>query len=131
MEIKNVNPNLNFQAKFTDSKDMRKIVQYAVEKGKFDKLNNARKNIESAYLRTRLLVDIFDKNGQPGIRFTRYVPKNCVVIPKNSDDYEIKRVVEYISSKKCNPLKFAFEKIVKMGQCVPNNRIFKNVVIKK
>ena len=131
MEIKNFNSNLYFQAKFLDSADMRSIAQYAVEKGKFNKLNNARKNIESAYLRTRLSVDIFDKNGKPCIRFTRYVPKRFVVVPKNYEDYQIKSVIEYTSSKKCNPLKFALEKIVKMGQGVPNNRIFKNVVVKK
>ena len=39
----------NFNAKFIQSDDLKKIADYAVEHGKFEKLNQARKNIDSFY----------------------------------------------------------------------------------
>lgn len=75
MKIQNYQNQTSFQAKFLHSDSLQKLVQYSVENGKFDKLNAARKNIDSAYLTTRLKVDIFEKDGKPIINFTRFVPK--------------------------------------------------------
>lgn len=41
--ISNNEQKLPFQAKFLNSEAMKQIADYAVERGKFDKLNQARK----------------------------------------------------------------------------------------
>lgn len=122
----------NFQAKFLHSKSLEQVAQYAVEHGKFDKLNQARKNIESAHLPKRLILDI-DKNkeGNTVIRFTRLTPRKSVLIPTKMEDYSIKKVKEYICYNKTNPLKVALEKIIKLGNDVPNNKMYKDVVVLK
>ncbi len=131
MKIQNYQNQTAFQAKFLYSDSLQQLVQYSVEHGKFDKLNAARKNIDSAYLKTRLKVDIFEENGKPRIIFTRFVPKKNVLIAKYQDDLEQVKVVTIKSDKKCNPLKFAFEKIIKLSNNAPHNNMYKNVVITK
>lgn len=136
MQIRNITPtqqyNQNFQAKFLYSKDLENVAKYAVEHGKFDKLNQARKNIESAHLPKRLLLNI-DKNkdGNTVVKFTRLVPRKTVIIPTKMEDYSIKKVREYICYDKTNPLKFALQKIIKLGNDAPNNNMYKDVVVLK
>ena len=61
MKIQNSQNQTSFQTKFLYSDSLQQLVQYSVEHGKFDKLNAARKNIDSAYLTIRLKVNIFEK----------------------------------------------------------------------
>ncbi len=129
--ISNNEPKLPFQAKFLNSEALKQIAGYAVEHGKFDKLNQARKNIDTACLQTRLRVDIGDDGGKPCVTFTRYKPKNSVIVAKSMDDLKIDKVSLFKSDKKQNILKFAFEKIIKLGNNAPKNNMYKNVVIKK
>jgi|GEM_PF-6152176 hypothetical protein len=131
MKIQNYQNQTSFQAKFLHSDSLQQLAQYSVEHGKFDKLNTARKNIDSAFLSTRLKVDIFEENGKPGVSFTRFVPKKNVLIAKYQDDFEQAKVVTFKSEKKCNPLKFALEKIIKLSNNAPHNNMYKNVVITK
>lgn len=131
MKIQNYQNQTSFQAKFLHSDSLQQLVQYSVENGKFDKLNAARKNIDSAYLTTRLKVDIFEKDGKPIINFTKFVPKKNVLVAKYQDDFEQAKVVTFKSDKKCNPLKFAFEKIIKLSNNASHNNMYKNVVITK
>lgn len=131
MEINSINNQTSFKAKFLNSDSLRRVVEYSVEKGKFDKLNTSRKNIDNSYLRTRLKVDIFEKDGYPTIEFTRYIPKKSVLIAKSGDDYRITKTKTYTSSKKCNLLGFALEKLIKLGNNAPQNNMYKEVVINK
>lgn len=131
MKIQNYQNQTSFQAKFLQSDSLQQLAQYSVEHGKFDKLNAARKNIDSAFLSTRLKVDIFEENGKPGVSFTRFVPKKNVLIAKYQDDFEQAKVVTFKSEKKCNPLKFALEKIIKLSNNAPHNNMYKNVIITK
>lgn len=127
MEIKS--NNVTFGAKFLHSNDLKQVADYAVEHGKFDKLNQARKNIESAYLTTRIRLEISEsKSGKPVLNFTKFMPKKSVGVAYSFDDYHEVKTVSYKSEKKVNPLKFALEKIIKMGNSVPDNKIFRNVV---
>lgn len=121
----------SFQAKFLDSKSLRLIAEYAVEHGKFDKLNQARKNIDVRNLQTRLRVDIGVNDDKPFVSFTRFEPKDNVIIPKSLDDFKTEKVTVYQSDKKCNPLKFALEKLIKLGNGVPNSKMYQSVVFKK
>lgn len=131
MKIQNNQTQTSFGAKFLNSDSLKQLAQYSVEHGKFDKLNAARKNIDSAFLSTRLKVDIFEENGKPGVSFTRFVPKKNVLIAKYQDDFVQDKVVTIKSDKKCNHLKFALEKIIKLSNNAPHNKMYKNVVITK
>lgn len=124
--------NINFQAKFLHSEDLKNIVEYAVEKNKFDKLNQARKNIDSAFLTTRLILDIFEKsNGKNIVRFSTFKPKKNAQVPYNLTDYELVKTTEFTNDKKINPLKFALEKIIKLSNNAPHNNMYKNIVTSK
>ena len=120
----------SFQAKFLNSKSLKMIADYAVEKGKFQELNTARKNIDKCRFSTYLRVDIFKEENKCGITFTRYVPKDNVIVPKYMDDYNITKVKTYETTKTSNPLKFGLEKIIKLGNNAPHNNMFKEVVAK-
>uniref|UniRef100_UPI0040259AEC hypothetical protein n=1 Tax=Candidatus Scatousia sp. TaxID=3085663 RepID=UPI0040259AEC len=130
MEIRN-NSQINFKAKFLHSESLKMIADYASEHGKFEKLNTARKNIDKTYLRTRLRVDVGQDNNTPFVTFTRFNPKPEVINPASLADFRIDKTVTYKSEKKMNVLKYALERIIKLGNSAPDNKMFKNVVIKK
>lgn len=118
-----------FQAKFLNSDSLRQVADYAVAHGKFGKLNQARKNIDNSHLQTRLMLNISqDNTGKPIVCFTRFVPKKTVIIPRVMDDYDEVQTTFFTASKKVNPLKFALEKIIKLGNNAPHNNMYKNVV---
>ncbi len=131
MNINSQNNVLSFRARFFNSESLRSVANYAAEHGKFEKLNNSRKNIEKYYFNRRLLVDIGEKEGKPYITFTRFVQKPEVIVPKTMLDFKQDKVVTIQSEKRMNPLKFAFEKLVKLGNEAPKNNMFKNIVINK
>ncbi len=119
---------VNFQAKFLKSDSLEQVVNYAIERGKFDKLNTARKNIDNTHFSTRLKVDIGDDDGRPFVRFTRYNLKPNAPIDYTMDDFRQEKTTVFKSSVKMNPLKFAFEKIIKLGNDAPHNNMYKKVV---
>lgn len=131
MKIQNNPSQQTFQAKFLHSESLKMIAQYAVDHGKFDKLNTARKNIDKAYLTTRLRVDIYKENGKCGVSFSRFVPKKNVLIAENKDDFVLSKVTTYETNKESNPLKFALRKIIKLNNNAPHNNMYKDVVVKK
>ena len=131
MYINNYQSNVNFQAKFVKSDSLYDIVNYAIENGKFNKLNQARKNIDRAYLTTKLKADVFYSNSHPTLSITKYEPK-----PRSSglfiEDYIPTNRVEFECQKlNANPLAYALKILIKMGNSVPHNNIFKNVVCVK
>lgn len=130
MEVKNYNSNIQFQAKFLKSDSLTDIVNYAVEHGKFDKLNKARKNIDNAYLRYRLKVQLCFTDGKPTVIISRYEPPKRKFV-MSLDDYELTAQTEFIAKKQRNPLKFALEKLIELGNNAPNNNMYKKVVVEK
>ncbi len=121
----------NFKAKFLHSESLKLVADYAVAHGKFNKLNAARKNIDNAYLQTRLRVDIGEKEGLPFVSFTRFKPKATTIVVNKLEDLKQDKVTIFTSDKKQNVLKFALEKIIKLGNNAPDNNMYKNVVVKK
>ena len=118
-----------FQAKFLYSDSLKQVADYAVAHGKFEKLNQARKNIDNSHLKTRLILNISqDVAGNPVVGFTRLLPKKTVIIPQSIDDYFEGKTTFFTSNKKVNPLKFALEKIIKLGNNAPNNNMYKTVI---
>ena len=120
--------NVNFQAKFLKSDSLQQVVNYAIERGKFDKLNTARKNIDNTHFSTRLMVDVGDDEGRPFVSFTRYNLKPNAPLNYTMEDSRQEKTTVFKSSVKMNPLKFALEKIIKMGNDAPHNNIYKKVV---
>lgn len=120
--------NVNFQAKFLKSDSLQQVVNYAIERGKFDKLNTARKNIDNTHFSTRLMVDVGDDEGRPFVSFTRYNLKPNAPLNYTMEDFRQEKTTVFKSSVKMNPLKFALEKIIKMGNDAPHNNIYKKVV---
>ena len=118
----------SYKAKFVYSDDLKKVVNYAVETNRFTKLNNARKNIDSAYLTRRLKFEfVGNENGYPVVAFTRFTPKSGI-IPKNINDYEQSEKFICISSKKMNPLKYGYDMIIKLSNSAPQNNLYKRIV---
>lgn len=123
--------NSNFKAKFLKSESLKLVADYAVEKGKFEKLNQARKNIDTTNLTTRLRFDVGEIEGRPFVTFARYDLKPDVIIPKSLNDYKPPKFFIFQSSKKENILKFALERLIKLGNNAPQNKMYKQVVISK
>jgi hypothetical protein len=130
MQISNNYNSPNFGAKFFHSESLKMIAEHATKTGKFEKLNQARKNIDNAYLTTRLRVDVArTEGGYPVLMISKYKPKNGITVPKTIDDYKLIKVSEYESFSKGNPLVFALRKLIKLGNNAPNNNLYKEVVI--
>ncbi len=131
MNISSSNNTPNFKARFLDSKSLKLVADYAVEHGKFDKLNQSRKNVEKYYLQRRLRVDIGEVDGKPFITFARFIPKDGVIVPKTMKDLKMDKFVTVQCEQRKNVLKFALEKLIKLGNDAPNNKMFQNIVAKK
>ena len=131
MKIQNDNyTKTSFKAHFINSKSLSMIEDYAVKKGKSEKLALAKKNIESCYDDVFLRVDIFKLKGLPCISFSRYTPKKGIKSPRCMKDLLLSNVKMYKSSKPCDILKFALHKVVRLGYDVPNYKLFRDVVIR-
>ena len=130
MEIRNFDSKIQFQAKFLKSESLTNIVNYAVEHGKFEELNQARKNIGKYYIRTRLMVDIYDKNEIPVVVVSRYQPK-ARSYGLSFDEYKLVSQVKFVASKILEPINFGLEILTKMGDNTPNNSLFQKAVVEK
>ena len=125
------NNQCSFGAKFINTQSLHDVVNYAVENGKFDKLNKARKKIDCAYLNRRLKLEIFtteDENKIPYVILTRYTPKRHIIVPKTMDDFNMSEPFIFTAKQKMNPLKFAFDIIQKLSNSAPKNNMYKKVV---
>ena len=130
MQVNSINDQTTFHAKFLNTQSMHDIVKYAVEHDKFEKLDAARKKIDTQFLRTRISVDIdATKQGFAKLIFRRFVPKCNVIIPKTEADYEISKPIIYEAHTKINPLKYALNKIIMMSNNDAHNKMYKRIVI--
>ena len=119
----------SFKARFFHSDSLKQVVEYAIEHNKFEELNEARKNISRYDVRKRLLVDIgVNKSGFPYIKFTRFQPKRYSSKVSDYSDYSLVGIKNYVSQTEKNPLKFALEKLIKLGNNAPDNTMYKKVV---
>ncbi len=134
MNIKNNTTNTSpaFQARFFYSDALKSVVDYAITTNHFEKLNKARKNISASHFNIRLLLDIGESTtGKPCVNITRFVQKENISFPQNSNDYNIVKQITFKSSKKMNPLKFALQTIIKLGNNAPKNKMFQATIIDK
>ena len=78
---------------------------------------------------TRLRLDISkSQDGFPVVSFTRFQPKKTASPPYEVEDYVQTKTVKFEASRKMNPLKFALEKFIKLGNKAPHNNMYKNIV---
>ena len=130
MQVQSINSSTSFGAKFLHSDSLKEVAQYAVEHGKFDKLNQSRLNIAKNYLTKRIKFDLYtNEKGVPYIVFTRFTPKYGK-FPESFDDYKNPLKIIYKADKKMNPLKYGLRMLIKLGNNAPRNKMYKNVIIK-
>ncbi len=121
--------NINFQAKFLDTESLQQVVEHAVQKKKFPRLNQARKDIDSAFLQVRLALDIIStENNKTIIRFSKYTPKRGLGIAYTAEDYSFVKYTDYVCPKNKKPLDFAIDRIIKLSNSAPHNKMYKQVV---
>ncbi len=131
MDISNCSHNIGFQAKFVDNKTLTAISDYAFEHDKFDRYNQALTNIDKIRKDTLLKMDICYTGEYPTVVFSRLEKKWDFLNNTVTDEYVVKKQTEFIADKKMNPVKFAYEKFIKLGNNAPNNKMFQAVVIEK
>ena len=125
------NYNLNFGAKLIKNQTYNEVLQYAIKHNKMPKLMTALENIDKIRKDTFIKMDICYTGDYPSVIFSRYEKGWNKLLQEPTDEYVLKRQVDYISNKKENPVKYAFGRIIKMGNNAPNNKIFQEVIIKK
>jgi len=133
MQISSIN-NYNhkppvFKAKFLDTPAIREVAKWAVETGNFNKLNEARKQIDYAAVKARIHMDLATNiEGYPIAIFKRYFPKK--LNPEYEEDYIISKPIMYFGKDKdVSAIEYGYRKIVQMGFYVTRNRLFKDIII--
>lgn len=126
MQIENTKNYQTFGAKFTNTETLHKVVDYAISKNKFDKLNTARKNIEKTDCFTKVAVDLVEDADKTIFRFTTYKPQYSSKNGKLVTTYKVSEFERQAS--KNNVIKELFEYLVKMGNNAPENKIYKHIV---
>lgn len=128
MQINNTRNCKSFGAKFTNTKTLHKVVGYAMSKKDFDKLNNARKNIEKTDCFTKVAVDLVKdaKTGKKTFLFTTYKPKYTYKSGQIEKSYDISKYER--PATKTIVIEELFEYLVKMGNNAPKNKIYKHIV---
>lgn len=130
MYIQSTN-DINFKAKFIRNESYDDVMRYAIKRNKYEILNSALKNIDNIRKDTFIRMDICYTGEYPTVVFSRFDRGWDPISQKATDKYIQKKQVDYISSKRGNPIKFAYEKIIKLGNNAPNNKMFQEVVINK
>lgn len=126
MQIENTKNYQTFGAKFTNTETLHKVVDYAISKNKFNKLNTARKNIEKTDCFTKVAVDLVEDADKTIFRFTTYKPQYSSKNGKLVTTYKVSEFERQAS--KNNVIKELFEYLVKMGNNAPENKIYKHIV---
>ena len=123
-----INSTPSFKAKFLYSDSLDRVVKYAVENGRFEKLNNARKNIEAQDPFTKLILTCgFNKEKQQSfLKVVRFKPKYKYIDGKVIKEYMIKITKRYYNEQ--DPLKLAYNKIIKMSHNAPNNKLYEEMI---
>ena len=129
----NIQPanNVNFNAKMIKNDSYNDVMKYAMAKNKFTKFLTTLENIDKIRKETLIQMDICYTGDYPTVVFSRYELGWDPVLQQQTNNYVLKKQVDYISTKKENPLKFALRKLIKLGNNAPDNNMFKEVVITK
>ena len=129
----NIQPtnSVSFNAKIVNNNAYEEVMKYALEHNKFTRFTKTLENIDKIRKDTFIRMDICYTEDYPTVVFSRYERGWNKFTQQPTDKYVLKRQVDFISSKKENPAKYAFKKLVKLGNDAPNNKMFQEVVITK
>lgn len=130
MNIQQTN-TINFNAKLIHNNSYEEVMKYALEHNKLTKFTTTLENIDKIRKNTYIKMDICYTDDYPTVVFSRYEQGWNKSLQQATDDYVLKKQVDYISDKKGNPLKYALRKLIKLGNNAPNNKMFQDVVITK
>lgn len=125
------NSNLSFNAKIVNNKTYDEVMKFALEHNKMTRLLSTLSNIDKIRKDTYIKMDICYTGEYPSVVFSRYEKGWNRSLQMPTEDYILKRQVDYISTKKENPVKFALSRLIKLGNDAPNNKMYQEVVIKK
>lgn len=122
------NKILSFKASFCNTESMQKVAKYAVGKGKFAKLNEARKNIAAHDWFTKLEMNCgFDETKKKSFfEITRFKPKYIINNGQIEKIYNVKTTKKYYDTT--DAIRLACAKIIKMSKSAPNNKLYKDMV---
>lgn len=123
-----INSTPSFKADFCHTESLKEVADYAVKKGKFDKLNEARKIIEKTDWFTKLKMNcgFNEANNQSFFEITSYKPVYTFEDGKVITTYKTKTTRRYYKEK--NPIQLAYEKIIKMSNNNTRNKTYKAYV---
>lgn len=123
-----INSNPSFKAKFLYSDSLKKVADYAVEKGKFHKLNDARKKIDGQDPFTKIIMTCgYNKDKkQSFFKLVRFKPKYTYVDGQVIKEYMMKVTKRYYNEQ--NPLRLAYNKIIKMSNNAPYNKLYEEMI---
>ena len=129
----NIQPTnkISFNAKIINNKSYEEVMKYALEHDKFTRFTKTLENIDRIRKDTFIKMNICYTEDYPTVVFSRYERGWNKITQTPTDKYVLKKQVDFISSKKENPVKFAYKKLVKLGNDAPNNKMFQEVVIVK
>ena len=126
-----LNNNIGFNAKIIPNNTYEAVLDYAVQHNKAERFFEALKNIDKTRKNTFIQMDVCYTGDFPTVVFSRYENGWDKLSQSPTDYLVVKRQVDYISNKKENPLKYAFNRLIKLGNDAPNNKMYQEVVIKK
>lgn len=131
MQIQNNYYNPTFQAKFIKNDTLKAVRKYAQQLHKEDKLDDALNNINKIRKETLLEIDTCYTNDVPTIVFSRYERQRNPQTGLYTGDYALRSQTDYenTNKKNMNIIKFAFKKLIKLGNDAPDNNMFQQVVI--
>lgn len=123
-----INATPSFKAKFLHTDSLKQVVEYSLEHNCFDKLNKARKEIEKhdSFTKIEMHCGFNEKLQRSFLEFTTYKPKYEKINGELMKTYKVKKTIKYYSEK--NPLKLAYEKIIKMSQNDLKNNTYKDII---
>lgn len=123
-----LNNKPSFSANFLNTTSLKNVVDYAVQNNRFEKLNKARKRIEAQDLFTKIEINCgYDKEKhQSFFELVRYRPKYEIRSNEVIKTFSRKVTRRYYNEQ--NPLKLAYDKIIKMSNDAPNNKLYKEMI---
>lgn len=130
MNIQQMN-NTCFQAKIINNDSYNDVMKYALGHNKFARFTKTLENIDKIRKDTFVKMDICYTGDYPTVVFSRYEKGWNKELHTPTEDYVLKRQVDFISTKKENPVKYALSKLIKLGNDAPNNKMYQEVVINK
>ena len=130
-KINNISFQPYFGAKFISNKTLSDIKDYAASLNKEDKVDQALENIDKIRKETLLEINICYTNDVPTVVFSRYERRKDPETGLYTGDYYLRSQTDFenTNKKNMNPIKFAYEKLIKLGNDAPNNNMFQKIVI--